>query len=88
MNKIHELYYSQVTEHQQKIDDYLTELLPDNFEKDKLSFRHSVLVEGATTIYYNSEPIISLFPIEMKHKTEDNSVKFEITQKYITHTKD
>lgn len=81
-------YRKALNESYESTEQLIKDLLPDNFNMEDCRWAHNDIVRGATTLYYNNEPIISLFPIEMEEvQKDDGSIIIKLNQQYVSHTK-
>lgn len=92
MNKlidpIDEKYRKALDKSYNEVERLIEFLLPDKAFEDlykDLEWIKTRYVKGANTLVYDGEPIISLFPLEIKEDMDDESLSISIRRRYIKH---
>lgn len=72
--------------HHFSIEELIRSKLPEDTLVASCEWVPNEYIRGANTLCYQGEPIISIFPVEMKEERDGESFQIIIEQKYFDHT--
>lgn len=75
-----------IKEQNQKTEELIKKHLPDNFNINDIEWRYSSIVRGASTLFYQDEPVLTLFAQEFKiEESDEGKTTITVEQKYLNH---